>query len=160
MEVAKHLSIDELNALSAKQSDKRLFVRLRVVVLAREGKTAEAIASALGVSRSAVQRWVVRYNADGVDGLADRPRPGQPKLLADDAVDRFRERIEAGPRAEDGVCTLRGSDIQAILEREFGVIHSISGVYALLHRLGYSCLTPRPRHKKADQAAQEDFKKK
>jgi hypothetical protein len=38
------------------------------------------------------------------------------------------------------------------------------GVYALLHRPGYSCLDPRPRHPKSDPksdpAAREEFKKK
>ena len=160
MVVAEHLSIDELKSLIAQVSDKLLFIRLRVVLLAREGETAVTIAHALGISRRAVQRWVARYNAEGVDGLADRPRPGQPKHLLDEAIEGFRQRIEAGPLPQDGVCTLRGRDIQTILQKEFGVIHSLSGVYVLLHRLGYSCLVPRPRHRKANPAAQEDFKKK
>ena len=160
MVVAEHLSIDELKSLIAQVSDKLLFIRLRVVLLAREGETAVTIAHALGISRRAVQRWVTRYNAEGVDGLADRPRPGQPKHLLDEAIEGFRQRIEAGPLPQDGVCTLRGRDIQTILQKEFGVIHSLSGVYVLLHRLGYSCLVPRPRHRKANPAAQEDFKKK
>jgi hypothetical protein len=66
MEVANHLSIDELKALAARVSDKPLFVRLRVVLLAREGETAVTIAHALGISRGAVQRWVARYNAEGL----------------------------------------------------------------------------------------------
>jgi len=37
--------------------------------------------------------------------------------------------------------------------------YRLSGVYALLHRLGYRCLMPRPRHPKADSQAQEAFKK-
>jgi transposase len=160
MEVADRLSIDELKSLTARVSEKSLFIRLHAVLLARQGETAVMIAHALGISRRAVQRWVARYNAEGVDGLADRPRPGQPKHLLDEAIEQFRQRIEAGPLPEDGVCTLRGRDIQAILAKEFGVIHSLSGVYALLHRLGYSCLAPRPRHRKANQEAQEDFKKK
>ncbi|MFC1781069.1 transposase [Planctomycetota bacterium] len=39
---------------------------------------------------------------------------------------------------------------QRLLEREFGVVYSLWGVYDLLHRLGYSCLCPRPQHEKAD----------
>jgi transposase len=30
-------------------------------------------------------------------------------------------------------------DLQAILTREFGVVRSLSTIYKLLHRLGYSC---------------------
>ncbi|UCE48281.1 MAG: winged helix-turn-helix domain-containing protein, partial [Phycisphaerales bacterium] len=44
-------------------------------------------------------------------------------------------------------------------EKEFGVLYTLDGVYKLLHRLGYSCLKPRPRHEKADPAVQQAFKK-
>jgi Winged helix-turn helix len=71
-----------------------------------------------------------------------------------------RRRVEAGPRPEDGVCTLRGPEIRDIVEREFGVAYSLPAVYFLLHRLGYEPLDPRSRHIKADPAAQEEFKKK
>jgi transposase len=58
------------------------------------------------------------------------------------------------------VCTLRGRDVVSILEREFGVTYSLDGAYDLLERLGYSCLTPRPRHERADPAAVADFKER
>jgi transposase len=45
------------------------------------------------------------------------------------------------------------------LEHEFGVLSSLKGVYKLLHRLGYSSLAPRPRHRLADAAARDAFKK-
>lgn len=160
MHVADHLTLDQLHKRADAEPDRRVFVRLRAVLLAAQGRTALEIVAALGVSRRAVQRWVARYNDEGPDSLGDRPRPGQPKHLPDDATDRLRRRIDAGPRPEDGVCTLRAEQVRSILEAEFGILYSISGVYALLHRLGYSCLDPRPRHRKADPEAQEEFKKK
>ena len=54
---------------------------------------------------------------------------------------------------------MHGPDVRRILEREFGVMYTLQGVYDLLHRLGYSSLMPRPRHKDADPVAQEAFKK-
>ena len=45
-----------------------------------------------------------------------------------------------------------------ILRDEFGVEYSLNGIYALLHRLGFSSLAPRPRHRNTDPAAQEQFK--
>ncbi|MFN0134366.1 MAG: winged helix-turn-helix domain-containing protein, partial [Phycisphaerales bacterium] len=65
---------------------------------------------------------------------------------------------DAGPTDADGVCTLRGKDVRRILEHEFGVKYTLDGVYPLLHRLGCSCLAPRPRHEKQDLAAQRKFK--
>ncbi|MBM4076169.1 MAG: winged helix-turn-helix domain-containing protein [Planctomycetes bacterium] len=51
-------------------------------------------------------------------------------------------------------------DVQWILEREFGQVRCLSAVYGLLHRRGYSLLSPRPQHPQADLAAQEEFKER
>jgi hypothetical protein len=40
------------------------------------------------------------------------------------------------------------------------VRYSPDGAYDLLERLGYSCLTPRPRHERADPAAIADFQQR
>ena len=70
----------------------------------------------------------------------------------------MQARLDAGTKAKDGVCTLRGSDVVRIVQREFGVTYSLNGAYVLLHRLGYACLKPRPRHEHQDRKAQEHFK--
>jgi hypothetical protein len=78
--------------------------------------------------------------------------------LPRDQEARFLERIDAPPRPEDGVCELRGADIRRILEREFAARYSLSGVYRLLYRLGYSDLMPRPQHPDSSPEAQAFFK--
>jgi hypothetical protein len=60
-----------------------------------------------------------------------------PLLLDEEAIERLRARLDAGPTPEDGTCTLRGPEIRALLARVRREL--------LLHRLGYSCLDPRPR---------------
>ncbi len=160
MHVSDRLNLEALEELAHHEPDKRRFLRLRVVILALRGHTAVDIADLLGVSRRAVQTWIARYNADGPDGLSDRPRPGRPSRLTGPQLEQLRRRIDAGPRPEDGVCALRGPEIQLIIQREFGVAYTQAAVYFLLHRLGYSCLDPRPRHLDADPQAQEEFQKK
>ena len=44
-----------------------------------------------------------------------------------------------------------------ILEHEFAAPYTLSGVYKLLHRLGYNDLMPRPQHPDADPEAQAFF---
>ena len=123
------------------------------------GLNTDECAAALGVSRRAVQAWVRRSNRSGVDGLRHRAGQGRRGKLSPVERQRLVARMESGPRPEDQVCTLRGRDFQRILRDEFGKLYHLNGVYALLHRLGYSCLMPRPRHRKADARAQEAFKK-
>lgn len=132
----------------AKQRD-----RCRIVLLALRGNTAVQIADKVGCSRRTAQQWVYRYRDEGLEGLRERQRPGQPKKLATASEGPFRKRLESGPTTDDGVCTLRGRDIQRILAEEFGAQYSLQGVYDLLHRLGFSCLKPRPQHRKNDPAA-------
>ena len=86
-------------------------------------------------------------------GRATAAHAGAGKLAS------LRQRIEAGPTPEDEVCSLRGLDIQRILGQEFGVWRSLAGIYQILHRLGYSYLRPRPRHRRADPEAQEEFQR-
>ena len=160
MHVEDRHGLDELRREARAQRDARMRIRLQAVLLAKQGRTAEEIASALNASRRPVQEWVRRYNQSGMEGLRRRPGQGRREKLSVEERDRLCARIEAAPREEDEVCTLRGNDIQRILQKEFGKLYHLNGVYALLHRLGYSCLMPRPRHPKADPDAQEVFKKK
>ena len=132
--------------------------RYRAVLLALDGRDAPAIATSLGRARRSVQDWAYAYRDGGIDALLPKPRPGRPTKLPRDREAELKARLDAGPRPEDGVCTLRGRDVVRILEREFGVSYSLDGAYDLLERLGYSCLTPRPLHEKADPAAVANFK--
>jgi transposase len=131
--------------------------RYRAVRLALQGKEAVDIADRLDRSRRSVQDWVYAYRDCGIDAIQPRPRPGRKPKLPRERESELKARLDAGPRPEDGVCTLRGRDVVRILEKEFGVKYSLDGVYDLLDRLNYSCLAPRPRHEKGDPAAQQQF---
>jgi len=104
-------------------------------------------------------KWVERYNREGLSGLDTQPGRGRKPPLTAEQAEQLQQRLDAGPLPEDGVCTLRGKDVQRILQHEFGQLRSLNTVYGLLHRLGYSSLVPRPRHPEADPVAQEEFKK-
>lgn len=158
MQVERHLPLSELKQLEREEREAARSKRLRIIILALEGWTAPAIAMSVGLSRRICQRWVQRYNTEGLAGLDDQ-RGGnrRPPVLSVDEERRFRERLEAGPLAEDRVCTLRGKDLQRILAHEFGVLRCLASVYHLLHRLGYAYLRPRPQHRRYDPVAQEKF---
>lgn len=159
MTVIDHHTCKTLERLYRTESDARLARRIHGVYLASKGLSCPEIMAVTGSGRRTVQQWVSKYNKNGIDGLRDKPRPGQPTKLPRKAEARFRKRIEAGPTKKDGVSVLNGPAIRRILEREFGVLYSRQGLYDLLHRLGYSCLCPRPQHEKANPQAQAEFEK-
>lgn len=159
MMVKEHHTPKGLLNRARRESRPKVARRLQVVVLAQKGLPGAKVADLTGESERTVRRWVCRYNRGGIEGLADRPRPGQPTKLARDREAAFRQRLGAGPTEADGRSVLHGRDIQRILAEEFQALYTLSGVYQLLHRLGYSWLMPRPRHENAAPEAQEAFKK-
>ena len=159
MQIREHDSIADLQRLAKRERDGRVRIRLQGIILGRQGRSSREIGEMLGVSSRSARDWVKRYNEGGVAALQEQPGRGRPARLKEEDHEAFRARLDAGAQPADGVCTLRGRDIQQILEQEFGVLYTVNGVYRLLHRLGYSSLVPRPRHALSDAERQEDFKK-
>ena len=157
MHVDDRLPLAELERLERLEKNAIKARRIRIVILAIQGYTAPAIAMSVGLSRRICQRWVYRYNKLGFKGLEDLRKNHLAGSLTPEQQIEFKKRLEAGPKPEDKVCTLRGTDFQRILNEEFGVVRTLSHVYNLLHQLGYSCLKPRPKHYKSDVKKQEEF---
>ena len=160
MHVEDHHTADQLTELIRAEPRARIARRLSAVRLALLGHTAPDVAPQVLLSERQVRTWVARYNDGSIAALADRPGRGRKKPLTPDQEQRLKARLSAGPTDTDGgVCTLRGPDVRRILEDEFGVVRCLQAVYDLLHRLGFECLRPRPRHPKADPSAGAEFKK-
>ena len=149
-----------LSKLIRRERDAEQRDRLRAVALALDGETAPEIQKRLDRSRAFVQRWAYAYRDKGLAAIRPGKALGATPKLKPEQVEAFRARVLAGPTEADGVCTLRGLDFVRILREEFAAEYSLSGVYALLDRLGFSSLSPRPRHKQTDPTAQEEFKER
>ena len=153
------LTSAELAELAKAEEHPRVRSRLLMLRYLLEGHAAPEAANVFALAATQVRYWIHRYNAGGPEALRDLPRAGRPPLLAPGMKEAFSARVRAGAQLEDGVCALHALDFQRILKEEFDSDYSLSGVYFLLHRLGFSSLVPRPRHPLADPVAQQAFKK-
>jgi transposase len=64
----------------------RAVERARIIALARDGVCVPAIARTLALGEDTVRRWLTRFNAEGIAGLADRPRCGHPVIYTAEDV--------------------------------------------------------------------------
>ena len=106
MEVSLHLPLEELVRLERAEKNAARSKRLRIIILALGGYTAPAIAMSLGLSRRICQRWVYRYNEEGLEGLNDRRGEEPQPTLTPQQEQQVCQRLEAGPTPEDQVCSL------------------------------------------------------
>lgn len=85
--------------LRASNTKRSHAVRAQVVLLCADGLPGLQIAAKLGVNHRTVYTWRDRYAAEGIAGLTDRPRPGQPRRLsADKAREVLRLTVERIPK--------------------------------------------------------------
>jgi transposase len=126
----------------------------------REGGSRAEAARAAGMDRQTLRDRVHRYNAEGLDGLSDRRRPGPRPRLSPEQEAELATAVEQGPDPDrDGVVRWRRVDLKALIEARFAVRLHERTVGKVLRRLGFTRLSVRPKHPKADEAAQEAFKK-
>lgn len=96
------LSDDERQALTRwanrPKSTQRLALRARIVLACAEGLSNTAVAARLGVCGATVGTWRNRFVTRRLDGLADEPRPGAPRAVTDEVVERVVTRtLETKP---------------------------------------------------------------
>ena len=131
--------------------------RIQMVLLRESGMTQPAIAAAMGVSLSTVNRAHMAYGHGGIKALMPKPNGGRKHenmTLAEEKtlLARFAKAAGAGEM-------LNIHDLKAAYEKAIAHATSGSTVYNLLHRHGWRKLMPRPFHPKRDLAAQNAFKK-
>jgi transposase InsO family protein len=99
-----------------------VYARKLIVACVLAGHRPGEVAKQMGISRQTVYKWVRRFRADGVTGLADRssrphrmPRRISPRLTA--AIVAARMRHHAGPVRLAAILGLPASTIGAVLAR-------------------------------------------
>jgi transposase len=160
LQIRQDYSPAGLRQRAVRERDRRAGLRLLALASALEGMTRAEAARLAGMERQALRDAVLRFNAEGPEGLHDRPRPGRPERLSEGQQAALKAHILRGPDPErDGVSAWRLVDLCDHVERRYGVRYSVWGLSCLLQRLNLSRQKTRPSHPKGDAAAQAAFKK-
>jgi transposase len=136
---------DELLRLYRKDPDPELRFRSHIILLLAEGRPWSDIQAALFCSSRTIDRWLKRFEAAGIDGLAGRKR-GRPFRLGKGWVALLVAWVTTRTPGDFGFLRSRWScAVLALLLRERqGVAASRETVRRLLHRGGLVYRRPRP----------------
>jgi transposase len=150
----------ELRRLARHEPDRRAAMRLLAIAHALDGFSRAEAARLAGMERQALREAVIRYNADGPEGLHDRPRSGRPEGLTPGRQAALKAWVLRGPDPErDEVSAWRLVAICARAEQAYSVRYSEWGLSRLLRRLGLSRQKARPRHPEGGAAERAAFER-
>jgi transposase len=155
------LTPEALRRHARHEANRRAALRMLAIANALEGMSRAEAARLAGMERQALRDAVVRYDAEGLAGLHDRPKPGRPQRLSEAEQAALAARVFRGPDpGRDGVAAWTRADLAAWLEARFGRAFHPSSLSRVLRRLGLSRQKVRPVHPEADPRARERFEKR
>ena len=150
----------ELRRLAATTKNANQSRRLLSLAAVLDGMNRTEAARIGGMDRQTLRDWVHRFNQHGPEGLKDTWSKGHPPRLSAEQQSELAHLVESGPdRAVHGVVRWRRIDLKQIIAERFGVVYHERTVGKILHRLGFSHISPRPRHPAQDERIVAEFKK-
>jgi transposase len=146
----------ELRRKACQVSDPDQTRRMLAIALILDGASRAEAAKSAGMERQTLRDWVHRYNAEGIEGLKDRPNPGRKPLLNKEQLSELDRIVEKQPDPDtDGVVRWRCCDLKAKIKNRFNIEISERSVARILRERGFRRLSVRPKHPKADEALQQ-----
>ena len=113
-----------------------------------------------GVGLQVIRDWVLRFNADGPNGLIDRKASGPSPKLNNEQRRALARVVENGPiPAIHGVVRWRLKDLAQWIWEEFRIALDETTVGREVKALGFAKISARPRHHAQNALVIEDFKK-
>ncbi|MEI6537803.1 MAG: IS630 family transposase, partial [Verrucomicrobiaceae bacterium] len=82
------------------KTDQRTALRASIVLDCASGKSNTIVARQRGITLATVGKWRARFVNQGLGGLGDAPRPGQPRKISDLMIEKVVSRtLESRPKA-------------------------------------------------------------
>lgn len=125
----------------------------------RNGEKPSVVARVLGVPQRSIFRWIAQYRHGGYHALREGQRSGRPRKVNAEVMKWLYDAITLGdPRQyQFAFCLWTLGIVRVLLNQEFGIVLSKSGVSRLLSHLGLSPQRPIYRSYKRDPKEMKRF---
>ncbi len=128
-----------------------------IISLHEKGKSTRDIANLLNISKSKAAFWILRFKKSG--SLEDKLRRGRPTSLDKTKLETVYNRIRLMLIANEGRRPgIRSKEALQIIEQEGEKKYTLRHAQRILHKIGFSRVTPRSTHIRKNKKAQEEFR--
>jgi transposase len=126
--------------------------RLQAIISAKHHGISK-VASIFHITRATLMKWITDFERESIGGLEVKKGRGRKRIFTKDHESRIHQILKENHN-------ITGKELQNIIKRSMSLDIGIATVYRLMHRLGFSYITPRKNHYKQDKEKLESFKKK
>jgi transposase len=125
----------------------------------KDKKNQQEIADLLNCHQSSVSRFLRKYKQAGI--IKNLPRCGRPTKLTKKALNQLKDKILTNIKsANDKYCSVSTKQVKELIESEIDEDYSMRHIERIMHKLGFSLITPRPQHLRHDQEKVDKFRDK
>ena len=127
---------NQLRKFARRCKNNRQGCRMRAIARKLGGMAPKEIAQRSGTTIQSIGDWTIRFDQDGIDGLADSSRTGRPGCLNQHQRALLEERVEAGACSEDGgLVRWRLRDLVDWAGVRFDLSISVSAMHRMMRNL-------------------------
>lgn len=139
--------LEALESLYRTTKDVRLRSRAQMILLAAEkGWTASTISEVVRCDQNTVRLWLKRYQAEGIEGLRDEPRPGITPKVTPAYEEKLLAAVRVRPRSLNlAFSTWTLQRLADYLAEETGI--RVEPETVRLHLAKREIVLSRPQHK-------------
>jgi transposase len=129
---------ERLLGLGAQVPGARVGIKSAALLLLLAGQRAGWISEVLGLTRMSLCRWIHGVNAEGVEHLMPKSRPGRPAALTGRVRRELAVHLRRSPQAF-GLNRVQwdGPTLVVHLKRRFGISLKVRQAQNWMHQLGY-----------------------
>jgi len=128
-----------------------------IVRLHQQKRNQQEIADLIGCSQPTVHKWITRFKKGKT--LDTLPRSGRPTKLTKKTLNKLKKKIlNKIQDANNEFCSVNTKQIGKIIHQEIGELYSLRHIERIMHKLGFSLITPRPQHLRHDQEKVDKFR--
>lgn len=143
----ENVTVDELQRALDQVEESKPTQRLLAAIAYKHGVSQTELAEWHGVQRRTIYSWFRRLEAEPLpEAVADDPRPGRPRKLADSQLAELRETLHEPPTAAGyGEANWSPQLLQRHLRERFDVEYSVPSCRRLLNELGLEYRRSQPQ---------------
>ena len=125
--------------------------RLQAIISSKDHNIS-IVSSIFGITRATLTKWIKDFEKESIEGLLVKNGRGRKRIFNNQNDQEIRNIIKHNPN-------ITPKSLQKIIDNKLNIKAGIATIYRLMHRLGFSYITPRKNHYKQDKQEVDKFKK-